>query len=873
MQIMNKTLKERESNYYVAERRRFMKKTKILAVLGICFALGIVACNKGNSDNPGPGGDSNTSQKSDDSHKHSFGKWTQTVAPTCTTAGSEERVCECGEKETREVKALGHDFANGTVVGDTATCTVDGKQTIKCARCDATQEVDSKAHHNFGDETKVAKTGTDDVDYYTALCSVDSALKLRFPTEVGGKYEGTTRKNGTPEGYTKLTGNGSISWTINLAGTKGYLGKMYHMACMDAITSNSEKNYGYYTTSGSSTRESGNFNFYVNGALTDKSAYMNISFGDLTKDGVIDPALDAITESPGPYSPVALCPIADDVYIQPGQNVFKYERTGSYNMVMSDLVFIGVEFEHVHAAASTWSSDADNHWHACTAPGCPTGKLDSAAHTYEEVTAEGVTATCAAEGKKVEKCTICEYKKETALPKLAHTLGDAYDVVPATCEAAGSQKKKCSVCDEVVTEVLPKAPHSFGEAVANYAAGEGYIASTAHNCSICGKSALRWSALAYDATKTADRSTAGPESRDSGKAIRWSSTPNYSGGDVTVKGCHIVYNVKILEDITNVGLAFETARRTDINTIFDKSESDSSQGYEYVNGELVRPDSRYGLKIDGNVVIIEKDNSGQVWKDGINWYQFPVTIASLSAGIHEIELYNLGGYRAEMYNFQLTGLPHVENTHTHTLGDWQSDDNNHWKVCSGEGCPAAGAHLEEAAHTWVAGAVAVDGTKGTQTLTCSVCGKTSSISGGVYASFKWADALQAGSATLDGAKFKASSTYSLTVLNVPAAGTYTLALQMKGSAGNGGKILNGGSGNSDRGQGFTLSANGVNGSFYGAGKTYEEFFGVDQSAWVDIVFGEITLVEGTNTINIVTDSGGYRVSMNADVNLTLAAKA
>lgn len=41
-------------------------------------------------------------------HEHSFGDWAQVTAPTCTEKGKEERVCACGEKEERDVDALGH---------------------------------------------------------------------------------------------------------------------------------------------------------------------------------------------------------------------------------------------------------------------------------------------------------------------------------------------------------------------------------------------------------------------------------------------------------------------------------------------------------------------------------------------------------------------------------------------------------------------------------------------------------------------------------------------------------------------------------------------------------------------------------------------
>lgn len=727
-----------------------MKKAKILAVFGILLAMGITACNKGEGDVQSQETPATSEQQGGDTstHTHKFGDWTQTKAPTCTEKGSKERVCECGEKDVQEIPALGHDFENGTEVpnSDTSTCTADGIKKIKCSRCEVTKDVEVKAHHKFGQRTKVDKgSGADEIDYYTALCSVDNALELSFPTEVGGKYQGTSRKNGTPEGYTKLTGNGSISWTINLAGTKGYIGKMYHMACMDAFSSNSEKNYKYYDSRSSNTRDEGNFKFYVNGIEADKSAYMDISFDDLTKNGEVDPNLAAITESPGPYSPVALCPLGDNVYIGPGTNVFKYERTGSYNMVMRELVFIGTEYTHTHNNSAEFTGkDENQHWKVCTAPGCPiNGKVDAANHTFVEVLPADDTetdaahkakaATCSEEGIKVEVCSVCNYRKESAISKIAHTFpadGGWTENKAATCTEAGERQHKCSVCDEIVKEAIPALGHDFGEAVENYAAvteGENqHIAETAHNCSRCDVSSLRWKATDYDVTKTTDRSTAVPESRASGQAIRWSSTPNYDGGDTTKKGCHVVYNINVPVAVENAGLSFKTSKRDDVDTIFDKVEGDNSKGYEYVNEELVRPDSRYGLKIDGNVVLVNKDTSGQKWQSGVAWYRWPVSL-NLTAGVHEIEIYNLGGYRAEMYEFELTGLPHVTPSHVHTLGDWQSDDNNHWKVCSGEGCPAgAGAHIEEAAHTFgevVTKKAATCFAEGVGEKECSVCHK------------------------------------------------------------------------------------------------------------------------------------------------------
>ena len=724
-----------------------MKKLKILTVFGVLLAMGITACNKGGESGAGdvesqeapvsqPAGESGAGTSSE--HKHSWSSWNQTKAPTCTEKGKKERTCACGAKEEQDVNALGHDFENGTVVAntDTSTCTADGEQQVKCSRCDATTKVAVKAHHKFGAETDVAKTGTDDIAYKTAVCSVDLALKISFPTEVGGVYSGTERKSGTPEGYTKLKGNGSISWKLNLAGTKGYIGKMYHMACMDAFSSNSEKNYGYYTTSGSSTRAEGNFKFYVNGIEADKSAYMEISFGDLTKDGENDPALDEITSSPGPYSPVALCPLGDNVYIGPGENVFKYERTGSYNMVMRELVFIGTEYTHEHNnSTDTWAKDENQHWNACTNPGCPTnGKVNAANHTFQEVAPADDTetdaahkaraATCSQEGIKVEVCSVCQYRKESPIAKTAHTLGEPHDIEAATCQAAGSQKRTCSECGAVVTEVLPKLDHQFGDAVENYAAGEGYIAATGHNCSVCGLSALRWSALNFDATE----SSTDLDVKTSDGYVRFADGGKVENkGQTEVAGSHIVYKINVAAAQEKAGLAFKitnTGGNSGVADVFGPIPNDSAVGYiKQADGTFKESTHRYGLKVNGVEYFLGDNNYGaQASKTG--WFEWPVEFP-LQAGVNTIDVFAYRGYRAKMMEFELTGLPHITPSHVHN-GDatWLNDENNHWHVCTGEGCPIADGIYDKAAHTWSEPYDQVAATcsdKGSYKVKCTVC--------------------------------------------------------------------------------------------------------------------------------------------------------
>lgn len=80
----------------------------------------------------------------DGGHVCAFGEWTTIADATCTEAGSRERVCTCGEKETETIAALGHDWK-------AATC-----QTPKtCKRCYLTEG--SVAAHAFTEELALAE--------------------------------------------------------------------------------------------------------------------------------------------------------------------------------------------------------------------------------------------------------------------------------------------------------------------------------------------------------------------------------------------------------------------------------------------------------------------------------------------------------------------------------------------------------------------------------------------------------------------------------------------------------------------------------------------------------------------------------------------
>lgn len=97
-------------------------------------------------------------------HTHSFGAWTVVKAATCTEGGSEERVCSCGEKETRNTEAVGH--KDGEWITDlAATCTETGSMHQACSVCGEALRTDTlpALGHKDG-EWIVDKEATADAD-------------------------------------------------------------------------------------------------------------------------------------------------------------------------------------------------------------------------------------------------------------------------------------------------------------------------------------------------------------------------------------------------------------------------------------------------------------------------------------------------------------------------------------------------------------------------------------------------------------------------------------------------------------------------------------------------------------------------------------
>ena len=96
-----------------------------------------------------PGGDNNLD---DNDHEHSFGEWNLVTNATCVANGKEERVCDCGEKESRTINALGHKEVVDNAVDPTCTATglTEGKHCSICNKVIVAQNI-IDPYHEYGD--------------------------------------------------------------------------------------------------------------------------------------------------------------------------------------------------------------------------------------------------------------------------------------------------------------------------------------------------------------------------------------------------------------------------------------------------------------------------------------------------------------------------------------------------------------------------------------------------------------------------------------------------------------------------------------------------------------------------------------------------
>ena len=155
-------------------------------------------------------------------------------------------------------------------------------------------------------------------------------------------------------------------------------------------------------------------------------------------------------------------------------------KDNSYNFIIGEdknsplsckYVEITIAAPHTHTFDNTWTSDATDHWHACTASDCNgiDAIKDKAAHAYSEwQITQGATATEA--GSKYRECSVCHYKETVTIPAIGHThtfdnawhdMGNGCHAHKCTCGDFGAaedhtyQNGSCTACGAADPNYVP----------------------------------------------------------------------------------------------------------------------------------------------------------------------------------------------------------------------------------------------------------------------------------------------------------------------------------------------------------------------------------------------------------------------------------
>ena len=469
---------------------------------------------------------------------HSFGEWTENVAPECEVQGQEKRVCStCGKEETRETAALEHNFE--TVVDEAATCEQAGKKHEECSIChkklpdttipalghrfvnyvvvtpatDLTEGLESAAcengcgqtdertiaklphTHDYNTEkTRVDATCTED-GYYVLECRCGSTMKVDI-AKTGHAYEKTnhadadcisdgqdtftcSRCNDSYDVTIPATGHTPGEWEITKAATDLEAGQKVRkcISCKTTLETQTISKLPHtceYTT-----------------LLESQPATCTTDGYELyeCRCGLTDKVILPRTNHKNAEWKVT----KEATYTEMGVK----EKICPDCQATLDTEDIPVK-PHEHTYEMTSSKDA-----TCTDDGITVKTCSICGKTTEVVTpATGHTesgflidekATCTENGSKHTECSVChiEMKTET-IPATGHTEGEWQIATDATCTGDGTKQVTCTECGTVLkTEKLPATGHFMGEWEEVTAARCESAGTEQRNCSQCSYSESR----------------------------------------------------------------------------------------------------------------------------------------------------------------------------------------------------------------------------------------------------------------------------------------------------------------------------------------------------------------------------------------------
>ena len=176
-------------------------KRILLLLLTAVMILSVVSCD---DDKKKPSTTPSKTDPKEPEHTHVWGDWETVTEATCTKKGSEKRVCECGEEETKEIDVKEHTYKE-TVTAP--TCSSEGYTTYTCECGDVyTGDKIAKVAHSYHDWYDVKPATCTEKGSRCRVCSVCNAFETEETSIKDHVYKPVvTDPTCSSQGYTTYT--------------------------------------------------------------------------------------------------------------------------------------------------------------------------------------------------------------------------------------------------------------------------------------------------------------------------------------------------------------------------------------------------------------------------------------------------------------------------------------------------------------------------------------------------------------------------------------------------------------------------------------------------------------------------------------------
>ena len=411
-------------------------------------------------------------------HIHAFGEWKVITNPTCTAKGLKKRTCKCGEEETEEIKALGHDIIHHE--GKEPTCTEEGyKAYDTCSRCDYTtyEEIEAKGHTEVIDEaveSTCTKTGLTE-GKHCSVCKeilvaqeVVSALghdiihhdgKEPTCTESGYKeYETCSRCDYTT--YEDLPAIGHKYEKTYKYATCVSLGETEYTC---SICQNRYKENTALLSCSIDIKQSGSWSFGTQVIAHEYCAGLSISnlCGGIAPYFVSVLVID-IDEKTNLFNQTfkAETDFYFDQFLLFGTEYFENGSIAYFNS--STPAYKNVIYYVMIQDQQDLQSQYSGYMYDVSEQNLEITQSQYAMHHYGEWETT-VAPTCTTTGEQQRSCSRCNDMQTETLPANGHSFGEWTTVSAPTCITGGIETRACSVCGTIERRSVDALGHNYGE--------------------------------------------------------------------------------------------------------------------------------------------------------------------------------------------------------------------------------------------------------------------------------------------------------------------------------------------------------------------------------------------------------------------------